>query len=31
MSGSCVGGNWRLNEVTKNQRELFRQLGIKLP
>ncbi|WP_400204491.1 IS1634 family transposase [Methanomethylophilus alvi] len=28
---SCVGGNWRLNEVTKSQRELFKQLGIRLP
>ena len=28
---SCVGGNWRLNEVTKSQKELFKQLGIKLP
>ncbi len=28
---SCIGGNWRLNEVTKAQRDLFNQLGIKLP
>ncbi len=28
---SCVGGKWRLNEVTKSQKELFKQLGIKLP
>lgn len=28
---SCIGGNWRLNEVTKAQRELFKQLGIELP
>lgn len=28
---SCVGGNWRLNDVTKSQKELFKQLGIKLP
>ena len=28
---SCVGGNWRLNEVTKAQKELFKALKIKLP
>lgn len=22
---SCIGGNWRLNEVTKSQKELFKQ------
>ena len=31
LKTSCVGGNWRMNEVTKSQRGLFKQLGIKLP
>jgi len=28
---SCIGGEWRLNEVTKSQREIMDALGIKLP
>lgn len=28
---SCVGGNWRLNEVTKAQKELFKTLKIDFP
>ena len=27
---SCIGGKWRLNEVTKAQRELFDALDIKI-
>jgi hypothetical protein len=27
---SCIGGKWRLNEVTKAQRELFEALGVKI-
>ncbi len=28
---SCVGGKWRLNEITKAQKDLFNALRIKLP
>ena len=27
---SCIGGKWRLNEVTKAQRELFGALGVNI-
>ncbi|WP_400238221.1 IS1634 family transposase [Methanomethylophilus alvi] len=27
---SCIGGKWRLNEVTKAQRELFEALGVNI-
>lgn len=28
---SKIGDNWRLNEVTKSQRDIFKALGVKLP
>ena len=27
---SCIGGKWRLNEVTKAQKELFGALGVNI-
>lgn len=28
---SCVGEEWRLNEITRAQRDIFKKLGVKLP